>query len=341
MILITGGTGFVGSHLVERLRAGGEPVRCLVRSTSAVRRLPAGVETALADLATGQGIERALGGVDCVIHLAGVTKALSPADYYAGNAQATGSLVRAMEGRSIRLVHVSSLAAIGPSLDGRPVRLVHVSSLAAIGPSLDGLPVDEDAPPHPVSTYGKSKLEGERIARTLFPDAVIVRPPVVYGPRDTDVFRILKAVAQGLVLEIAGGERWFSAIYVEDLVEGLWAAANHPSAGGRAYFLTYRAPATWRELGATAARLMERRPRTLRIPVVAASTIGFFAEMWSHITRNPAIISREKVAEACCRFWTCDGARAAAELGFEAPTPLETGLAKTLAWYKEKGWLKY
>jgi nucleoside-diphosphate-sugar epimerase len=321
MILVTGGTGFVGSHLVEKLRARGEPVRCLVRPASAARRFPAGVESAVADWASGRGVEDALRGVDLVFHLAGVTRALSPAGYYAGNARVTETLVRALQ--------------------GRPVRLVHVSSLAAIGPSLDGRPVDEDAPPHPVSTYGKSKLEGERIARALAPDAVIVRPPVVYGPRDTGVFQILKAVSRGMVLEIAGGERWFSAIYVEDLVDGLWAAANQANAAGRAYFLAYRKPASWQELGATAARLMGRTPRTLRVPIAAANAIGFFAEMWSHITRNPAIISREKVAEAGCRSWTCDSARAAAELGFEAPTPLETGLAKTLAWYKETGWLKY
>jgi len=321
MILVTGGTGFVGSHLVEKLLARGQSVRCLVRPASAKRRLPAGVERAVADLAGGQGVAEALDGVDLVFHLAGVTKALSPDGYYAGNARATETLARA--------------------LAGRPVRLVHVSSLAAIGPSLDGQPVQEDAPPHPVSTYGKSKLEGERIVRRLVSDAVIVRPPAVYGPRDTDIFQILKAVAQGLVLEIAGGERWFSAIYVEDLVDGLWAAANAANAAGRAYFLAYRKPASWQELGATAARLMGRRPLTLRIPLVVARSIGFFGEVWSHIRRNPAIISREKVAEACYRFWTCDCARAAAELGFEAPTPLETGLAKTLAWYKEAGWLKY
>jgi len=321
MILVTGATGFVGSHLLEQLRSRGEAVRCLVRPATDQRRLPAAVETAAADLATGQGIDRALAGVDTVIHVAGVTKALSPADYFAGNARATETLVRALMGRGIRLVYVSSLAAIGPSLDGRPVA--------------------EESAPHPVSSYGKSKLEGEQIARSLLPDSVIVRPPVVYGPRDTGVFQILKAVANGLVLEISGGERWFSAIYVEDLVSGLCAAARAPQAAGRAYFLAHGEPVSWRQLGATAAQIMGRRPRTIRVPVTGARSLAFFAEMWSRISRNPAIISREKVAEACYRFWTCEPARAAADFGFEAPTPLAAGLAKTLAWYKEAGWLKY
>jgi nucleoside-diphosphate-sugar epimerase len=321
MIAITGATGFVGGHLLERLRSRGEPVRCLVRPSTDTRRLPAGTETALADLATGEGLDRALAGVDTVIHVAGVTKALKPADYFAGNTRATETLVRALAGRSIRLVYVSSLSAMGPSLDGRPL--------------------NEDAPPHPVSSYGKSKLEGEKLVRSRAPDAVIVRPPVVYGPRDTDVFQILKAVARGLVLEIAGGDRWFSAIYVEDLAEGLWAAARSSKTAGRTYFLAHRDPVTWQQFGAIAAKIVGRRPRTLRVPVAAALGVAFLSEMWSRISRNPAIISREKVAEARCRFWTCDPARAAADFGFEAPTPLAAGLAKTLAWYKEAGWLTY
>jgi nucleoside-diphosphate-sugar epimerase len=321
MTLVTGATGFVGSHLLEKLRSRGEAVRCLVRPATDARRLPAGVETAAADLVTGQGIDHALSGVDTVIHVAGVTKALSTVDYVTGNARATETLVRALVSRGIRLVYVSSLAAIGPSLDGRPV--------------------NEESAPHPVSTYGKSKLEGEKIARALLPDSVIVRPPVVYGPRDTGVFQILKAVANGLVLEIAGGERWFSAIYVEDLAEGICAAARASKAAGRAYFLAHREPVSWRQLGATAAQIMGRRPRTIRVPVTVAKSVAFFAEMWSRISRNPAIISREKVAEACYGFWTCEPARATADFGFEAPTPLAAGLAKTLGWYKEAGWLKY
>lgn len=318
MTLVTGATGFIGSHVIGKLTAAGQRVRCLVRRKVS---LPSEVESAFADLSTGQGLDSALLGVDSVIHLAGVTKALRAQDYYAGNAQATGTLARALAGRQIRLVHVSSLAAIGPSQDGAPVV--------------------EDAPPHPVTNYGKSKLEAELVVRRLVPDAVIVRPPVVYGPRDTDVFRVLQSISRGLVLEIAGGERWFSAIYVDDLVEGILAALGSPGAAGRAYFMAYSKPASWSELRAAAARIMGRTPRVLRIAPGTAMAVGYCGELWSRITRKPGIISREKVAEAECRSWTCDTRRASAELAFQARTPLEAGLARTLAWYKEAGWLTY
>ena len=317
MILVTGGTGFIGSHLLEKLSAAGEPVRCLVR-----HRRPAGVEAVRGDLITGQGLEEALRGADTVIHLAGVTKALAVNDYYSGNVRATETLARALASRAVRLVHVSSLAAIGPGTEGAPV--------------------DEDAEPRPLTHYGKSKLEAERIVRALAPDAVIVRPAVVYGPRDTDVFQILRPISKGWLLEIAGGERWFSAIYVKDLVDGLIAAARGgPRAAGRAYFLAHPQPVSWSELGAAAARIMGRKPRVLRVPPRVAHAVGYCAELWSRVTRKPGILSRGKVAEAQCASWICDTRRAAAELGFEAQTPFEAGLAETLAWYKEAGWLKY
>ena len=321
MMLVTGGTGFVGSHLLDSLSARGEPARCLLRPTPVRGRLPPGIEAAPGDLITGQGLDRALDGVDTVIHLAGVTKALSPAAYYQGNAHATQTLASALQGRCVRLVHVSSLAAIGPSLDGAPV--------------------SEEAIPHPFTNYGRSKLEGERIARALVPECVVVRPPVVYGPRDKDLFRIFKSIARGMVLEISGGDRFFSAIYVHDLVDGLLNASRHPDAPGRDYFLASATPFAWSELSAAAARIMGCRPRLVRVPVPVARAIGFGAELWSHLSRNPGIISREKVAEASCRAWICDTRRATAELGFIAPTPLEAGLAQTLAWYKEAGWLKF
>ena len=317
MILVTGATGFIGSHLVEMLLTRGEPVRALVRRRGS---LPA-VDLAYGDVVSGAGLEHALSDVQVVIHLAGATKALRPADYYTANVKGTQMLARAIA--------------------GRPIRLVHVSSLAAAGPSSSGMPIAEDAGPRPITHYGKSKLESEYAVRALRPDAVIVRPPVVYGPRDTDVLQVLKPISRGWALQIAGAERWFSAIYVRDLVEGLLAAARSPGAAGRTYFISHPSPISWSELTSLAGRIMGRSPRMVRVPGAAALAGGFFAEVWARATGKPGILSREKVREACCAAWVCDSRRAAVELGFEAPTGLEKGLSETLAWYRGAGWLRY
>ncbi len=322
MILVTGGTGFIGSHLVELLCAHGEQVRCLIRRRKHSFDPPGQVQLAYGDLTAGEGIEEALQGIAMTIHLAGVTKAISKREFYSGNIRATENLARAIAKQGVRLVHVSSLSAVGPSASAEA-------------------PVSEDAYPHPVGDYGKSKLEAERIVRKLVPDAVIVRPPVVYGPRDTDVFQILKSIARGLMIEIAGGERWFQAIYVKDLAEGLLAAARHPKAAGRMYFLAHPQPVSWTELATTAACIMHKRLRAVRIPVAFAYAAGFFAEAGSRITGAPSIVSREKVREAQFPYWTCDTRRASEELGFSASTALSAGLTETLAWYKKSGWLTY
>jgi nucleoside-diphosphate-sugar epimerase len=318
MILVTGGTGFIGSHVLDRLAAIGEPVRAFVRRKTA---LPQGVEAVYGDLADDGGFDAAIHGITAIIHIAGVTKAVRPGDYYRGNARATENLARAAAGKGIRFVHVSSLAACGPC------------------PSATAL--NEECAPTPITHYGKSKLEGEQGAMAHVPDAVIVRPPVVYGPRDTGVYSILKAISRGIVLQIAGGERWFSMIYVDDLVDGLIAAARTPRAAGRTYFLSHPDPVNWNSLGAEAARIMQRKSITLRVPVPAAYAIGWFGETWAYVTRQPGFVSREKITEATRSRWVCDSRRASAELGVDSRTSLSAGLTRTLAWYKEAGWLKY
>lgn len=319
MILVTGASGFIGSHLVERLAAQGESVRCLVHRTPLPER--AGVASVRGDLATGAGLDAALEGVSTVIHLAGVTKALTEREYYAGNAGAAEHLSRALRGRGIRLVHVSTLAAIRPGAAGAPVK--------------------EDAEPAPLTHYGRSKLAAERIVRAELPDAVIVRPSVVYGPRDTDLFQLIRGIRQGFMVQIAGGERWFSAIYVEDVVDGLLAAASSPRAPGRSYFLTHAEIVSWTEFGGIVQQIIGRQARVLSLPVPLAYAVGTAAEGWAWLARKPGIISRQKVTEALCEYWTCSSARATAELGFTARTPMRDGLALTLPWYREAGWLTY
>jgi nucleoside-diphosphate-sugar epimerase len=327
-VLVTGATGFIGSHLVERLLSEGASVRCLLRSVSprggAARHLPAqGAKGILGDLITGAGLETALDGVHIVFHVAGVTKALHASDYYLGNVQATENLLRAMSNSSARLIHVSSLAAMGPSPDGTPLC--------------------EDAAPHPLTHYGKSKLEGEQAVRSsaLSGRATVIRPPVVYGPRDIDVYQVFKAAASGALVRIGRLESYFSFIYIADLVDGLILAAQCQQASGKAYFLANPGPVSWTEFSATAALTMVKKIRTFTLPVWAAFLAGCFADLLSRLTGRPGILSRDKILDARQRYWICDATRAAADLGFHTQTSLREGVAATLEWYRQAQWLTY
>ncbi len=320
-VLVTGATGFIGSHLVERLALEGARLRCLVRRTSRTEALPPGVELAYADLAAGEGLEEALRDVCLVFHLAGVTKALSAEGYYRGNALATANLAAALAGSQARLVQVSSLAAAGPSPDGSLLK--------------------EEAEPRPVSHYGRSKLAAERAVRdsAAASRAVIVRPPVVYGPRDTDVLELLRMAARGWMPVVGDPEARFSVIYVEDLVEGLLAAAACRQAAGQTYFMAHPVAVSWGQFARVAGSRLGRRLRLVRIPWPVVWTAALGWEAAARLRRRPAIISRDKVGEARFGFWVCDVTRARRDLGFEARTSLEDGLERTLAWYRRAGWL--
>jgi nucleoside-diphosphate-sugar epimerase len=327
LVLVTGATGFVGSHLVERLVGAGMRVRCLVRQSSSLRFLPLQeIELAYGDLAAGTGLQQALEGVAAVVHVAGVTKARSEAAFYEGNLHGTEHLLRACEQQA-----------------DPPDRFVYVSSLAAVGPSPDLTPMGEDAEPHPLTWYGRSKLAAEAAvqASPLAGRAVILRPPVVYGPRDTDVFEVFRAVAKGVMLRIGRGESYFSYLHVKDLSEALARAVCSPSAMGRTYFVANPEPVSWTAFAQTAASVMRRPVRFVSVPQELAYAAAWCAENLSRWRGKPGIISRQKVIEARCRYWTCDPSRAAGELGFQPARNLAQGIEETLTWYKNSEWLKW
>jgi nucleoside-diphosphate-sugar epimerase len=330
--LVTGATGFIGSLLVERLLGGAqqpekEPARvfCLVRRSITgtwLENLP--VELVHGDLFADAALIPVLSEVSHVIHLAGVTKARTEAEYFHSNTETTRHFLRLC-------------ARHAPHLQ----RFVYISSIAAAGPSPEGRLVSEDEPPRPMSIYGRSKLAGEMACqewRGKLP-ITIIRPPVVYGPRDKDVYQYFKQVKMGLRLRLGRHERKVSMIHVHDLVAGIILAGEHPRAAGETYFLTNPQPYDWHELGQAVASAMQRKTLSITVPEAAAPALAAVSELGAKITGKPALLNFDKVAEMRQYYWVCSGEKARQQLGFVPALSIQAGLQNTWQWYRENGWL--
>lgn len=318
--LVTGAHGFVGSHLVERLLAGGAQLRCLARQgvPERLRGLP--VEVVAGDLESGRGLADAVRGVDEVWHLGALTRSRTRRQMVRVNADATLALAR-------------HAAAAGVQ------RFVFCSSLAAVGPSADGRALAEDAPLRPVTTYGRSKRLAEQGLQALGGDLswVIVRPPAVYGPRDRDFLALFQAVARGLLPVLGAGSRRLSLVHVEDLAAGMLVAGRSPAARGKAWFITSDPPVTQEGLARALAVAVGHEPRRLALPSSAARLLGSCAEALGQLARRPLLLSRERVAEVGEGHWVCSGEAVARVMGWRARLSLAEGLQATARWYREQG----
>jgi nucleoside-diphosphate-sugar epimerase len=322
-LLITGATGFVGSHVLEALLAAGQPTRVLVRSTSRRERLrELGVPTYVASLVPGADLAAAVDGADIVLHLAAATRARSAAAYDAANVAGTRALVEA-------LLKASS----------RPKRLVYLSSLAALGPSADR-PLGCDDLPHPLTAYGRSKLAGEKICLEAAGEleVVVIRAPAVYGPRDRDLLAFFRLARLGLVPVPAGGERPLQLIHVADLTAALQLATTSPGARG-IYHVAERRSYTWREVIQLMGRAVDRDVRTFTVPEWSVRLAATASEWANGLGGRSVIFNRDKARELLAPGWLCETERATQDLGFEARIPLAEGLATTAAWYRANGWL--
>ena len=323
--LVTGANGFVGSHLVEGLLSRGYQVICLVRKTSNLRWLSGlNVEYVYADISEKDSLKNVLKNVDFVLHVAGVTKAKSREEYFKANYQGTKNLIE---------VCVED----NPQIK----RFVYVSSQAAVGPGKDGQPLDETSPCNPITDYGKSKLEGERIVleySSKLP-VTIIRPPAVYGPRDSDILGFFKVANKGLKTLFGKGESYLSLCYIEDLVDGIILAAESPKAIGQIYFIADDQSYSWREAFGIIAKVLNKKTITLRIPNAFLFTIAFISENIFRLLGKPAVVNVQKVREITQKYWLCDVSKAKKELGFSPKYKLEEGAKKTVRWYKERGWL--
>jgi 2-alkyl-3-oxoalkanoate reductase len=326
--LVTGASGFIGGHLVERLLEKGHDVHVLVRKTSITTAFDmARVVRHEGDLRDTGSVRRAVEGMECVFHLAAVLRARSPAEYLAVNAEGTRAVAEAVRDES-------------QARGGAPVRLVYLSSLAAGGPSYDGLPVSAEGTPHPISDYGRTKLAGETMIRSVLEDVpwVALRPPPVYGPRDRDVLNLFRMLKRGLMPLIGGGAQKIPLIHIHDMATAA-VLAGESDRTGRVYYVTDGDLRSWREIVEAMARALGVRPIRLSVPNALVSVVGAMGQLFSDLTGRPVILNRDKAAEIVAPDWACDDRPARRELGFEPRFSLEEGLADAIAWYRREKWL--
>jgi nucleoside-diphosphate-sugar epimerase len=322
-VLITGATGFVGSHVAEALAGKVERIRALVRPTSDTARLRAlGITTETATFEDTVALRRAVQGAEVIVHLAALTHAGTAAELDRVNAEGTRAL------RDAAL-----------DVEPRPRRIVYMSSLAAVGPS-GRRPVGQADEPRPLTAYGRSKLAGERVLLEVADriEVVILRAPAVYGPRDTEMLRFFRMAGLGVLPVPAGPNRPLQLVHVADLARAVAAAVTAPSAGG-VFHVANPEPLPWSEICLLLGRAAGRRVRLVRVPPAAIRAAAAASELGARAVGRSSMLNRDKARELLAEGWLCDTEDARRELGFEAEIELGEGLRRTWEWYRNEGWL--
>jgi nucleoside-diphosphate-sugar epimerase len=322
--LVTGGNGFIGSHLAEDLVGRGWEVRCLVRRVSGLGWIEnLRVHLVKGDCRDKPSLGPAVEGVDYVFHLAGVINALSWEEYFQTNVVGTKNLLETLAGRN-------------PGIR----KFIYVSSISAAGPSQKGQVLTEDSPCDPITDYGRSKLAAEEAVRTFadrFP-CVIIRPPNVIGPRQRELGEAIRLIRWRIKPSVGTGEPQTSLCYVGDVVEALILAAEKSEAEGRAYFLAYPRPYAWAEVTRAIQETLGIRFFLLKIPYPVQWLAGAAAEVAARLTRKKPRLTRNSVTAARKYYWIYDGSRIKAELGFEPTTDLKEAIRRTIAWHDAHCW---
>jgi dihydroflavonol-4-reductase len=320
---VTGGTGFIGSHLIDALSSLSDmEIYALVRDLHKKKWLEG------RDIHCLEGNLHRLpslpDGIDYVFHLAGTTKAHKSADYYTVNQEGSASLFKTLA-----------------SLPRPPRKVVVLSSLAAAGPSESGQAVKETDPARPLTPYGRSKLAGEAEA-LKYKDSlplVIVRVGAVFGPRDRDFVTYFRFIRRGIMPSFGSPRHLMSLCYVKDLAAGLIKCLEATTPSGTIFNLGDPQPYSWDDFGRASGRILGKSPRTVHFPLPVVYLIAYLTEIWSKISRRPNILDRHKIQEIRQDAWVADIGRAREVLGFRAEFSLESALEETITWYKEQGWL--
>ncbi len=325
-ILVTGATGFTGSHLARRLAEEGEDVVAFVRPTSDTRKLAAlGVELRPVDIRCREELARAFDGFRKVYHLAAAfrTQHADLEEFQRVNVDATS--------------HLLSLSA-----EHGVDRFIHCSTVGVQG-EIQHPPATEDHPFRPGDHYQRTKLEGELLARKQMddpdgPEVTVVRPVGIYGPGDRRFLKLFRPIARGRFVMVGNGESLYHLTFISDLVDGIVRAGCHPSAPGRVFTIGGRRYTTLNELVGLIANALGVAPPRLRIPyapVHFASRICNVA--YRAVGLSPPLYPRR--VEFFSKDRAFDISKSRSVLGYEPQVELEEGLRRTAEWYRREGLL--
>jgi nucleoside-diphosphate-sugar epimerase len=323
-VLVTGATGFTGGHLARALAGRGYAVRALARRPEASRLGEAGVDLVPGDLEDRASLDRALQGVDVVYHIAAIYRqaGLPDAKYRAVNAMAVRSIIEAAAGARVR-------------------RVVHCSTVGVHG-DIEHPPANEDAPLRPGDVYQETNVEGEAEARAAAKDTgievVIARPTGIYGPGDRRLLKLFRGVARGRFVILGSGRIYYHLTYIDDLVEGFRLCGEVPAAAGRTYILAGGQVTTLEELVKMIAKEAGVAPPRLHLPVWPFWMAGAACEaICSPLGIEPPLYRRR--VDFFTKSRAFDISRARKELGYDPRVTLRDGIRRTLAWYRDAGWV--
>jgi uncharacterized protein YbjT (DUF2867 family) len=300
LVAITGATGFAGRHAVDALLGRGYRLRALVRNKAAAG-LPAAVATVTGDLSDRSALGQLLEGADAAVHLAGALAAFDRQGYFNVNALGTGALVEAAVAAGTR-------------------RFVHISSLAAREPQL--------------SHYAASKRAAEEAVQRAA-GAVIIRPPAVYGPGDKGTLPLIRELTRPVAAIPGRPDARFSLIHARDLARIIAASIEGTEQGIHEVSDARPGGYGWADLIGAASALRGAPVRPLFLPRAVPWAVALGAEALARLKGRPGLVNRSKIAELYHPDWVCrEGTLALAD-----PIGFEQGLAETVAWYREAGWL--
>lgn len=328
-VLITGATGFIGSHLTERLVKEGYKVSVLVKKESNRKERKEtlnilkniGVKIFLGDLLDVNSLIKACKNKDVVFHLAAIARpmAIPKEKYFKVNVEGTKNLLEACRKNKVK-------------------KIIHMSSISVVGPTRDGNPVNEKTKPDPIDTYGESKLAAEKVVfeyiKKYNMNITILRPPMVFGPRDFEMLRLFKAISKGF-FPLKEGKGYIEFLYVENLVD-VCILAMKKGKKGEIYHINNGESYRMSDVVKTIAKAENVKLKPIKFPNWSLVLAGVFMELLGKIFGFHPPFSRNTVIWMTKSFWYTECTKAKKELGYQPKINLEEGIKRTVEYYKKR-----